>query len=498
MTRMDGKMERRGMLLRSAKVICVVAALTSGPGAKAFAQTVYGCPTCQANVQFFGHYPTRWRPWPGETRPDIHFPQSIGAEPIKRPAGETPPVLPHEKLEPIIPKPGQAFPEPAPLEPAVPPPDLPGRVGPGEMQNQHIPPGGTGVPAPMNEANLPPGSPFQTEPPPTPPPPQSQGLPSSGAQPPVPVPQGAPPSPAPAPAVPPTPSGSSDGNSSVMLPDGPALSARIPASGETALLPPATTQILLPSQRTSTPLANVTPGAPLVVKNPTVTTALTPNPSPRIDPTPDKLAVSRVPALPGRILGPSTTPLPQSQFLPEPQPSPPGFPVAASVNSPPAVSDTVWAEDSSPTQSISPAGYVTASGSPSPGVAPARPTASAPESPLHSTTPALGGYCPVELVENETWMKGEERFAVEHRGQVYYCAGAAQKRKFQTNPERYAPVLDGKDPVVFFDQGVRVDGKIEHCVVYDGRLYMFSGIQSLARFRQNPQRYAQLALRASQ
>lgn len=503
MTWMVGKMERRGMLWRSAGVFCVMAGLTAGPAPGAIAQTLYGCPTCQANVQFFGHYPTRWRPWPGETRPDIHFPQSIGAEPIKRPAGETPPVLPHEKLEPIIPKPGQAFPEPAPLEPAVPPPDLPGGVGSGEMQNQQIPPAGTGVPAPMNKANPPAASPFQTEPAPTPPLPPSQGLPGPGAQPPAPLPQGAPPVPSPTPAAPPTPGGSPEGASSVIFPDGPALSARIPIGSDATVVPPATTQILLPSQRTAVPLANATSGAPLVVTNPTVTPAAPPSASPRIDPASDKLAVSRVPALPGQVLGTATSPIPQRPVLPESPPSPAGFTVAASVNtppavSPPAVSDIVWAEDSSPARSVSPSGYITASTTAPAGVGTALSTASEQGGPAHHTTPALGGYCPVELVENESWMKGEERFAVEYRGQVYFCAGAAQKRKFQTNPERYAPVLDGKDPVVFFDQGIRVDGKIEHCVVYDGRLYMFSGIQSLARFRQNPQRYAQLALRTSQ
>ena len=502
MTR-NGKMERRGMFWRSAGVFCVMAGLTAGPAPGAIAQTIYGCPTCQANVQFFGHYPTRWRPWPGETRPDIHFPQSIGAEPIRRPAGETPPVLPHEKLEPIIPKPGQAFPEPAPLEPAVPAPDLPGGVGPGEMQNQQVPPTGAGVPTPMNETNPPAASPFQTEPASPPSLPQSPGLPGPGTQPPAPVPQGAPPVSPPAPAVPPTPGASSEGASSVLLPDGPALSAQIPTNSEATVLPPATTEILLPSQRTAAPLANATANAPLVITNPTVTPAATPNGGPRIDPAPDKLAVTRVPSLPGRMLGSAPGPAPQGQFLPEPAPSPAALTVAASVNPPPAVSappvsDTVWAEDSSPTQSVSPAGYVAAGATPPTSVGPARTTAPAQEGTPRPKTPALGGYCPVELVENETWMKGEERFAVEYRGQVYYCAGAAQKRKFQTNPERYAPVLDGKDPVAFFDQGLRVDGKIEHCVVYDGRLYMFSGIQSLARFRQNPQRYAQLALRAGQ
>ncbi len=104
--------------------------------------------------------------------------------------------------------------------------------------------------------------------------------------------------------------------------------------------------------------------------------------------------------------------------------------------------------------------------------------------------PVLDGFCPVELIQNERWVVGDARYAVVHRGRTYYLAGPEQQRRFVANPERYVPALSGLDPVASVDEGRPVAGQTEHCVVYDGRLYMFATPENLARFRQDPKRYA--------
>jgi YHS domain-containing protein len=106
--------------------------------------------------------------------------------------------------------------------------------------------------------------------------------------------------------------------------------------------------------------------------------------------------------------------------------------------------------------------------------------------------PVLEGFCPVELVQNERWVVGDARYAVVYRGRTYYLAGPEQQRRFVANPERYVPALSGLDPVASVDEGRPVAGQTDHCVVYDGRLYMFSTPGNLARFRQDPKRYATL------
>lgn len=103
---------------------------------------------------------------------------------------------------------------------------------------------------------------------------------------------------------------------------------------------------------------------------------------------------------------------------------------------------------------------------------------------------AIEGYCPVELVQNESWVSGDARWAIVHAGRTYYLAGPIQRECFLANPERYMPAFSGADPVALTEENRAIAGRADYCVVYDGRLYMFSNANSLARFRQAPSRYA--------
>ena len=64
-----------------------------------------------------------------------------------------------------------------------------------------------------------------------------------------------------------------------------------------------------------------------------------------------------------------------------------------------------------------------------------------------------------------------------------------QRECFLVDPERYVPAYSGSDAVLLIDGNRAVPGKVDFCVTYDGRLYMFSSAESLAKFRQEPKRY---------
>jgi len=103
---------------------------------------------------------------------------------------------------------------------------------------------------------------------------------------------------------------------------------------------------------------------------------------------------------------------------------------------------------------------------------------------------ALEGYCPVELSKHERWTKGSAQWAVSYRGATYHCAGPVQRECFLADPERYVPVSQGCDVVALLDEDRNVSGVVDHCVVYEGRLYMFSSAAAVEKFRSNPRRYA--------
>ena len=105
----------------------------------------------------------------------------------------------------------------------------------------------------------------------------------------------------------------------------------------------------------------------------------------------------------------------------------------------------------------------------------------------------LDGYCPVTLIKSESWAAGKEDFKVVHEGKVYLLGGEKQMDAFLANPSLYAPAFSGKDVVQAKESGQRVSGKIDYCVTYAGRLYMFSNGDSLLKFQEAPEKYATAA-----
>lgn len=109
---------------------------------------------------------------------------------------------------------------------------------------------------------------------------------------------------------------------------------------------------------------------------------------------------------------------------------------------------------------------------------------------------ALEGFCAVELCERQRWTPGDPRFGLVHRGRTYLFAGAEQRDRFNADPDRYAPILSGTDIVLAIEQGRQLDGLRRHGVFYNGRVYLFWSEESLQRFAQRPDFYADQALQA--
>lgn len=82
-----------------------------------------------------------------------------------------------------------------------------------------------------------------------------------------------------------------------------------------------------------------------------------------------------------------------------------------------------------------------------------------------TAVPALDGYCPVTLMQSQTWVRGLEKFAIRHRGKVYLLSSEAAANEFMASPDSFTPVLSGHDPLVFLREGRLVEGAI-----YDGVL----------------------------
>lgn len=106
-----------------------------------------GC-ICVPAATSFGYFPTLWRTWPGEPRPNKVFPQAVGAEPLATPLGEPAPRLPIVDFNKMTP-PDE---EPAPAAPSLPPtPPSPEEVLPPVTPPALPPSGSQGQPTPQPE-----------------------------------------------------------------------------------------------------------------------------------------------------------------------------------------------------------------------------------------------------------------------------------------------------------------------------------------------------------
>ena len=105
----------------------------------------------------------------------------------------------------------------------------------------------------------------------------------------------------------------------------------------------------------------------------------------------------------------------------------------------------------------------------------------------------MDGFCPVTLLEQERWVKGDPRWGAVHRGCTYLFLSQQHQQRFLSDPDRYSPVLSGFDPAHYVDRGELVSGQRAHGMWFRGKTYLFADEQSLDRFAQAPEFYAQRA-----
>lgn len=110
---------------------------------------------------------------------------------------------------------------------------------------------------------------------------------------------------------------------------------------------------------------------------------------------------------------------------------------------------------------------------------------------------ALEGFCPVTILESRKWQKGDVRFGAVHRNRTYLFASAHAQKQFLTDPDRYAPILFGCDPVIFAETNQLIDGNHNiGLLTSGGKMFFFTSEEALQRFKRAPQAYSQRASQA--
>lgn len=122
---------------------------------------------------------------------------------------------------------------------------------------------------------------------------------------------------------------------------------------------------------------------------------------------------------------------------------------------------------------------------------PATATPGAPPAIAANYPVALDGYCPVSLLSERKWKKGQQQFGARHRWRTYLFASEVEQQKFLADPDRYCPVIAGYDPVKFMQTGQLVDGRPTFSLTYKKQIYLFTDDTSLKTFWQNPSQFTE-------
>jgi YHS domain-containing protein/thiol-disulfide isomerase/thioredoxin len=104
-------------------------------------------------------------------------------------------------------------------------------------------------------------------------------------------------------------------------------------------------------------------------------------------------------------------------------------------------------------------------------------------------TLGMRGYSPVTLVNRRDWVHGQQQFAAEYKGTVYFLTSSQELISFRENPERYAPQILGCDPVILDIADRAVPGDVRFAAFFDGELYLFVSDKSRQIFKQDPRRF---------
>lgn len=126
----------------------------------------------------------------------------------------------------------------------------------------------------------------------------------------------------------------------------------------------------------------------------------------------------------------------------------------------------------------------------------ARPAEAAPTIPAGNPPLGIEGYCPVSLVKEKKWLRGDVRYGAIHRGRTYLFSSKERQEEFLKNPDTFCPMLSGFDPVKYADQGILIPGNRRFGVFYGKQIYLFADEDAVNRFNASPLHYAPIVRQA--
>ncbi|QGJ72195.1 Hypothetical protein PBC10988_39120 [Planctomycetales bacterium 10988] len=107
---------------------------------------------------------------------------------------------------------------------------------------------------------------------------------------------------------------------------------------------------------------------------------------------------------------------------------------------------------------------------------------------------AFGGMCLVSMLEDKKFTVGEGSVTMTYHGKKLQFASEDQLEKFQKNPEKYWPVVDGFCPVTALEESQATEGNPKAALIFRDRLWFFKDKSARERFMKTPEPYLEYTI----
>lgn len=99
------------------------------------------------------------------------------------------------------------------------------------------------------------------------------------------------------------------------------------------------------------------------------------------------------------------------------------------------------------------------------------------------------GICLVTLVDEQRLVPGDAFFDAEYHSRHYKFSSMEAMEKFQSDPDKYAPVAGGLDLVAAKNEQTALQGVYNFAIRFQGKLYLFASRENGQEFRRDPHKY---------
>ena len=107
---------------------------------------------------------------------------------------------------------------------------------------------------------------------------------------------------------------------------------------------------------------------------------------------------------------------------------------------------------------------------------------------------SFGGVCMVSALDDREIIPGNKAVTAIYRGKLVAFQSEEYRARFQANPDKYWPMMDGVCAVTLAETGKQIQGKFEYASIFRNRIWLFTSEENMSLFLEEPAEMVEEAL----